>query len=324
MADLDAVVVGCGPGPFTGSAGRDGHRGGLRARFGDPGVRGVQPGRHRCETEPPQAMFSWSPTPVVGRCTGRATATACGSTGRRVAAPGRRARRRGGGGGLTGSRGAVRAAAPVAGLSDGGGTGARRRRLGCERRRRWCRCTCAGPTPRPLAGATGGGADDGRDRRVDTGPTPRAAPSWKRSCSTATTRGPRAAFLAELEAKHNHYVAARTDGTLVGYAGIARLGRKRAVRIRGAHHRRRPRVSGPGHRPAAAGRVCSTFADGGVIFLEVRTDNAAAIALYESVGFAGVGVRKRYYRASGADAYTMRRRARSRHDGHPGDRKLLR
>ena len=38
-------------------------------------------------------------------------------------------------------------------------------------------------------------------------------------------------------------------------------------------------------------------------------DNAAAIGLYESVGFAAVGVRKRYYRVSGADAYTMRREA---------------
>jgi ribosomal-protein-alanine N-acetyltransferase len=29
--------------------------------------------------------------------------------------------------------------------------------------------------------------------------------------------------------------------------------------------------------------------------------------LYESVGFVRIGVRKRYYRVSGADAYTMRR-----------------
>jgi [ribosomal protein S18]-alanine N-acetyltransferase len=51
------------------------------------------------------------------------------------------------------------------------------------------------------------------------------------------------------------------------------------------------------------------IASGGVVFLEVRTDNDAAIGLYESVGFAAVGVRKRYYRVSGADAYTMRREA---------------
>jgi ribosomal-protein-alanine N-acetyltransferase len=44
-----------------------------------------------------------------------------------------------------------------------------------------------------------------------------------------------------------------------------------------------------------------------VVYLEVRTDNPTAIALYTSLGFATVGLRKRYYRASGADAFTMRR-----------------
>ncbi len=51
-------------------------------------------------------------------------------------------------------------------------------------------------------------------------------------------------------------------------------------------------------------------ADGGTIVLEVRTDNSAAIALYESEGFTRVGIRKRYYRVSGADAYTMKRERR--------------
>ncbi len=47
-----------------------------------------------------------------------------------------------------------------------------------------------------------------------------------------------------------------------------------------------------------------------MVYLEVRTDNEAAIALYKASGFDNVGVRKRYYRVSGADAYTMRRDAR--------------
>ena len=34
------------------------------------------------------------------------------------------------------------------------------------------------------------------------------------------------------------------------------------------------------------------------------------IALYRSAGFVEVGLRKRYYRATGADAYTMRRERR--------------
>ena len=43
------------------------------------------------------------------------------------------------------------------------------------------------------------------------------------------------------------------------------------------------------------------------VYLEVRTDNEPAINLYTSLGFVTVGLRKRYYQASGADAYTMRR-----------------
>jgi ribosomal-protein-alanine N-acetyltransferase len=44
-------------------------------------------------------------------------------------------------------------------------------------------------------------------------------------------------------------------------------------------------------------------------FLEVRTDNETAIALYRKHGFEIIGLRKRYYQPSGADAHTMRRPA---------------
>ena len=42
---------------------------------------------------------------------------------------------------------------------------------------------------------------------------------------------------------------------------------------------------------------------------QARTTVVAAIALYRSMGFDQVGLRRRYYRVSGADAYTMRREA---------------
>ena len=69
-----------------------------------------------------------------------------------------------------------------------------------------------------------------------------------------------------------------------------------------------------GVRPAAQGaglgrgllRALLAHAGDRRILLEVRTDNAAAIALYESEGFVIVGTRRRYYH-SGADAYTMAR-----------------
>jgi [ribosomal protein S18]-alanine N-acetyltransferase len=119
---------------------------------------------------------------------------------------------------------------------------------------------------------------------------------------------PAAAFMRELESKHNHYVAARVDGALVGYAGISRLGRKPPF-----EYEIHTIGVDPDHQGRGIGRAMLAglldIADGGEIFLEVRTDNVPAIALYESVGFTKMGVRKRYYRISGADAYTMRRSA---------------
>jgi ribosomal-protein-alanine N-acetyltransferase len=116
---------------------------------------------------------------------------------------------------------------------------------------------------------------------------------------------PAVAFIRELDSEHNHYVAARADDKLVGYAGITRLGRKPPYEYE---------IHTIGVDPAFQGRGIGRrmldelleIASGGVVFLEVRTDNAAAIGLYESVGFATMGRRKRYYRVSGADAYTMR------------------
>lgn len=117
---------------------------------------------------------------------------------------------------------------------------------------------------------------------------------------------PPAAFVHGIAAKHNHYIAAREGGRLVGYAGISRLGRIPPYEYE---------VHTIGVDPACQGRGIGRlllddlleFAQRGEVFLEVRTDNDAAIGLYESVGFVRVGIRKRYYKVSGADAYTMKR-----------------
>ena len=117
---------------------------------------------------------------------------------------------------------------------------------------------------------------------------------------------PARAFEAELEAKHNHYVAARVDDQVVGYGGIARLGRRKPFEYEIHTIGVDPAFQGRGIGRAMLCRLLE-LASGGVVFLEVRTDNEPAIRLYESFGFVNVGLRKRYYRASGADAYTMRR-----------------
>lgn len=119
---------------------------------------------------------------------------------------------------------------------------------------------------------------------------------------------PAAAFIGELAGAHNHYVAARVDDRLVGYAGVARLGSvppfEYEIHTIGVD---------PAHRGRGIGRRLLddllAFADGGEVYLEVRTDNQAAIGLYRAAGFVEIGLRKHYYRASGADAYMMRRGA---------------
>ena len=42
------------------------------------------------------------------------------------------------------------------------------------------------------------------------------------------------------------------------------------------------------------------------VLLEVRVDNAPAIAMYREFGFEVLGVRKRYYQPENMDAFTMR------------------
>ncbi|MCV7426488.1 ribosomal protein S18-alanine N-acetyltransferase [Mycobacterium montefiorense] len=119
---------------------------------------------------------------------------------------------------------------------------------------------------------------------------------------------PAVAFCRELASAHNHYVGARTASTLVGYAGISRLGRKPPFEYEVHTIGVDPAYQGQGIGRRLLADLLE-FAEGGVVYLEVRTDNEAALTLYRSMGFEQIGLRKRYYRISGADAYTMRRLA---------------
>ncbi|MCV7199710.1 ribosomal protein S18-alanine N-acetyltransferase [Mycobacterium angelicum] len=117
---------------------------------------------------------------------------------------------------------------------------------------------------------------------------------------------PAVAFERELASVRNHYVGARSAGLLVGYAGISRLGRTPPFEYEVHTIGVDPDYQGRGIGRRLLDELLD-FAEGGVVFLEVRTDNEAALGLYRSVGFEQIGLRKRYYRVSGADAYTMRR-----------------
>jgi ribosomal-protein-alanine N-acetyltransferase len=119
---------------------------------------------------------------------------------------------------------------------------------------------------------------------------------------------PTVAFVRELAADHNHYVAARAEGRLIGYGGISRLGRTPPFEYEIHTIGVDPQYQGRGIGRRMLAELLEIAADS-VVHLEVRTDNVTAIALYRSMGFSEVGLRRRYYRISGADAYTMRREA---------------
>ena len=118
-----------------------------------------------------------------------------------------------------------------------------------------------------------------------------------------------AMFAAELDSGA-HYLAARDGDELVGYAGLALAGRPGDMEAEvhtiavAPEHRRR----GIG-QALLRGLLAHADAVHAEVFLEVRTDNDPAIALYEAHGFSTVGLRKRYYQPSGADAFTMQRPA---------------
>jgi ribosomal-protein-alanine N-acetyltransferase len=111
------------------------------------------------------------------------------------------------------------------------------------------------------------------------------------------------AFLQAIAAGH-FYIAARENGALVGYGGLARMGAEAEVHTLAVD----PAYQGRGVGRALL-RGLLEHADGATVFLEVRTDNDAAIALYRSEGFTVIGTRRGYYRPSGADAFTMRKQA---------------
>lgn len=118
---------------------------------------------------------------------------------------------------------------------------------------------------------------------------------------------PEAAFVREVVATHIRYVAARIDDTLVGYAGVARLGRTPPFEFEIHTIGVDPAYQRHGIGRGMMNRLLDFAGPDSVVYLEVRTDNEPAISLYRSLGFVSVGVRKRYYRISGADAFTMRR-----------------
>ena len=121
-----------------------------------------------------------------------------------------------------------------------------------------------------------------------------------------------AAFWSELAAGPSRwYVVAETadaagDARLAGYAGLLVPGSEADVQTLAVAPWAQGRGVGTRLLRALVDRAARSGATS--LLLEVRADNAPAIALYEREGFDRISVRRRYYQPGDVDAWIMRRR----------------
>ena len=109
----------------------------------------------------------------------------------------------------------------------------------------------------------------------------------------------------ELSSRLSHWLVALENGAVVGYIGSQSvLGESDMMNV--AVH--------PDHRrKGIAEALVNTLSadlkarDNVCLTLEVRASNVPAIALYEKLGFAQVGLRKNYYRNPKEDALILRK-----------------
>ena len=115
---------------------------------------------------------------------------------------------------------------------------------------------------------------------------------------------PAFAFEQELTANRlAHYVVARSDERVVGFAGIWLMVDEAHITTFGVHpdHRRR----GVGRRLLLRLAEVAIELGSARMTLEVRVSNVAAHALYRSFGFRLAGRRIAYYSDDGEDALVM-------------------
>ena len=109
----------------------------------------------------------------------------------------------------------------------------------------------------------------------------------------------------ELSANHRSYFVAVDGNSVVGYAGLLAVGAEGDVQTIALSKQ---------YRGKGIGReLLNTLIDAArqrqarQLFLEVRADNANAIALYQSSGFEILGERPGYYQPGNVAAIVMRR-----------------
>jgi [ribosomal protein S18]-alanine N-acetyltransferase len=114
---------------------------------------------------------------------------------------------------------------------------------------------------------------------------------------------------SELASVHTYYLIATVAGDpqkIAGYGGLLAPEGSGEADIQTLAVAPFARRNGLG-RTLVEDLVAQALArDAEFVFLEVRADNPAARALYDSLGFEQVGVRARYYQPDNVDAQVMR------------------
>lgn len=99
---------------------------------------------------------------------------------------------------------------------------------------------------------------------------------------------------------YNHYYAIESDQQFVGYGGVFRLYENAEILTLGID----PEFQKQGYGRMLLQYLLESVSMCDQISLEVKADNKSAIALYESLGFKQVAIRKNYYQ-DGSDAILM-------------------
>ena len=110
----------------------------------------------------------------------------------------------------------------------------------------------------------------------------------------------RESFLANIRNEYDHPLTALEDGRVVGF-GIFRQIDAGEILLIGVD---------PGERRKGIGEklvkeILALSRKGEHVFLEVRSQNAAAVGLYRKAGFTEIARRKNYYQAPADDAIIM-------------------
>ncbi|MCU1418964.1 ribosomal protein S18-alanine N-acetyltransferase [Mycetocola sp.] len=114
---------------------------------------------------------------------------------------------------------------------------------------------------------------------------------------------------SELESDHTVYVVATALGApdiVQGYAGLMVPAGATEADVQTIAVAPQVRRMGLGRVLMHALIKAARAAGVRDLFLEVRADNAGAQALYDSLGFAGIGVRPGYYQPDDVDAIVMK------------------